>query len=53
LAPKLSSSRSHFEDDSTPHISRSGLPIRIHHTSVLFKDFKISGFLFYTLGKIS
>jgi hypothetical protein len=38
LAPKLSSSRSHFEDDSSPYISRSGLLIRIHHTFVLFKD---------------
>ena len=38
LAPKLSLSQSHFEDDSSPYISWSGLPIWIHHTFVLFKD---------------
>ncbi len=27
IAPKLSSSRSHFEDDSAPYISWSGFPI--------------------------
>ncbi len=34
---KNTSSRSHFEDDSSPHISRNGSLIRIKPTFVLFK----------------